>query len=290
MSNTLNTLSLSSLALITTLTTGHSLAAPLDVTVYNPGANAIFPVSSSLVSGEKEAILIDAQFSVPDGKALVDLIQRSGKTLTTVFISGGDPDFYFGLEPIQAAFPQAKIVATQQVIDHILHTKDAKLAYWGPILGAQAPKTVIVPTLLSSNTLTLEGETLEIRERDTHQAYLWAPAIRTALGGVLVSAGQHLWTADSQTPAARLEWATALERLAALHPQRVVPGHFLGAEPKGDAAVTFTHDYLKFYEQALSQSKNSGELIQKLKAAYPALPVDDGMAISAKVNTGEMKW
>ena len=37
MTNTLNTLSLSSLALITTLTTGHSLAAPLDLAVYYPG-------------------------------------------------------------------------------------------------------------------------------------------------------------------------------------------------------------------------------------------------------------
>lgn len=75
-----------------------------------------------------------------------------------------------------------------------------------------------------------------------------------------------------------------------MHPQRVVPGHFLGTEPQGNAAVNFTHDYLRFYEQALSQSKSSGELIEKLKAAHPALPVDDGMAISAKVNTGEMKW
>lgn len=285
-----NTLSLSSLTLITTLAAGNTLAAPLNVTLYNPGANAIFPVSSSLISGEKEAILVDAQFSVADGKALVDLVKASGKRLTMVFISGGDPDFYFGLEPIQAAFPDAKIVATQQVIDHIQHTKAAKLAYWGPILGEQAPKRLFVPTLLGSSTLTLEGKTIEIRERDTHQAYLWIPGIKTALGGVLVSAGQHLWTADSQTPTARLEWSTALERLAALHPERVIPGHFLGTEPQGSAAVTFTHEYLKFYEEALSQSKSSGELIQKLKAAYPALPVDEGMAISAKVNTGEMKW
>jgi glyoxylase-like metal-dependent hydrolase (beta-lactamase superfamily II) len=289
MNKTFDTLSLSSL-LVTTLASASTLAAPLHITVYNPGEKAIFPVSSTLVSGQKEAILVDAQFSVTDGKALVDLIQRSGKTLTTVVISGGDPDYYFGLEPIKAAFPHVKVVATQQVIDHIQQTKDAKLAYWGPILGKQAPKRLFVPTLLSSSTLTLEGETLEIKERDTHQAYLWAPSIQTAFGGVLVSAGQHIWTADSQSQAARLEWTTALEHLAALHPKRVVPGHFLGTEPQGSAAVTFTHDYLKFYEQALSQSKNSGELIQKLKAAYPALPVDEGMAISAKVNTGEMKW
>lgn len=53
-------------------------AAPLTVDVYNPGKNAIFPVSSELISGEHEAILVDAQFSVKDGQALVDMIRQSG--------------------------------------------------------------------------------------------------------------------------------------------------------------------------------------------------------------------
>ena len=54
------------LTLTTTLLSGAVLAGPLSVTVYNPGEKAIFPVSSSLVAGDKEAILIDAQFDVLD--------------------------------------------------------------------------------------------------------------------------------------------------------------------------------------------------------------------------------
>ena len=61
------------LTLTTTLLSGAVLAGPLSVTVYNPGEKAIFPVSSSLVAGDKEAILIDAQFDVQNGQALVDM-------------------------------------------------------------------------------------------------------------------------------------------------------------------------------------------------------------------------
>jgi len=104
---------LRTLTLATTLLGGAALASPLTVTVYNPGDKAIFPVSSELVTGDKEAILIDAQFGVNDGKALVDLIKQSGKRLTTVYISGGDPDFYFGLEPIKAAFPDGGVPGCQ---------------------------------------------------------------------------------------------------------------------------------------------------------------------------------
>ncbi|WP_429164177.1 Vmh family MBL fold metallo-hydrolase [Aeromonas rivipollensis] len=281
---------LRTLTLATTLLGGAALASPLTVTVYNPGDKAIFPVSSELVTGDKEAILIDAQFGVNDGKELVDLIKQSGKRLTTVYISGGDPDFYFGLEPIKAAFPDVKILASQHVVDHIKQTKDAKLAYWGPILAEQAPKTLIVPQVMTASHLTLDGEKIEIKEMNTPSAYLWAPSIKTAFGGVPVYSGVHVWMADSQTKAARAQWMQALDGMLALQPERVIPGHFLGTELKGTQAVTFTRDYVQRFEQELASAKHSDQLIDGLKKAFPSLPVDDGLAIGAKVNMGEMKW
>ncbi len=286
----MNSTLIRNLTLATTLLSGAALAGPLSVTVYNPGEQGIFPVSSSLVAGDKEAILIDAQFDVENGQALVDLIKQSGKKLTTVYISGGDPDFYFGLEPIKAAFPDVKVLADQHVVDHINKTKDDKLAYWGPILGKGAPKSLTVPEVMTANHLTLEGQQIEVREMNTPNAYLWVPSIKTALGGVAVYGGVHVWMADSQTKTARTSWVEALNGLLALKPERVVPGHFLGAEPKGSDAVTFTRDYVQRFERELAQVKHSGELVERLQKAYPALPVDDGLAIGAKVNTGEMKW
>ncbi|BEE02350.1 Vmh family MBL fold metallo-hydrolase [Aeromonas dhakensis] len=286
MNNTL----IRNLTLATTLLSGAAMAAPLTVTVYNPGEKAIFPVSSSLVAGDKEAILIDAQFDVQNGQALVDMIKKSGKKLTTVYISAGDPDFYFGLEPVMAAFPDVKVLADQHVVDHINQTKDAKLSYWSPILGKGAPKSLTVPQVMTASHLTLDGEKIEIKEMNTPNAYLWAPSIKTAFGGVPVYSGVHVWMADSQTKAARSNWVKALNNLLALKPERVVPGHFLGTAPKGTEAVTFTRDYVERFEQELAKAKNSGQLIEALKNAYPSLPVDDGLAIGAKVNTGEMKW
>ncbi len=287
---TLATTLLGGAALATTLLGGAALAAPLTVTVYNPGEKAIFPVSSSLVTGDKEAILIDAQFDVQNGQALVDMIKKSGKKLTAVYISAGDPDFYFGLEPVMAAFPDVKVLADQHVVDHINLTKDAKLSYWSPILGKGAPKSLTVPQVMTASHLTLDGERIEIKEMNTPNVYLWAPSIKTAFGGVPVYSGVHVWMADSQTKAARSNWVKALDNLLALKPERVVPGHFLGTAPQGTAAVTFTRDYVQRFEQELAKANSSGELIEGLKKAYPFLPVDDGLAIGAKVNMGEMKW
>lgn len=287
----MNTPSIRHLAIVSVLLTSSAVfAAPLSVTVYNPSDKGIFPVSSEIVSGDKESILVDVQFGVGDGQALVNLLNKSGKKLTTIYISGGDPDYYFGLEPIKKAFPHVKVVASQYVVDHINQTKAAKLAYWGPILGTQAPKSLIVPEVLTQSYLSLEGQRIEIKEMNTPNSYLWAPSIKTAFGGVLVSSGSHVWMADNQTPAVRGEWVAALDRLLDLKPIRVVPGHFAGTEPKGTAAVQFTRDYVVKFGSELAKAKNADVLVEKMKQIYPSLPVNDGLTIGAKVAKGEMKW
>ena len=150
------------LALLSTLFTPAAFAAPLTIDTYNPQEKGIFPVSSTLVSGPKEAVLFDAQFSVKDGEALVEKIRRSGKTLNKIVITSGDPDFYFGLQPLVKAFPNAKVVATQQVVDHIKATKDAKLAFWAPQMKDGAPTELIVPQVLASTTFMVDGEKIDI--------------------------------------------------------------------------------------------------------------------------------
>ena len=219
--------------LITVLAASNYVsAADLTITHYNPGENAIFPASSVFVSGEKELMLFDAQFSVKDGKKLVEQIKKSGKELSMIYISSGDPDYYFGLEPIVAAFPDVKVAASEAVVKHIKRTKDAKLAYWGPILKEGAPSKIVVPTVLNDTTLTLEGKRIEVKEINTHDAYLWVPSEETVFGGVSVYSGVHVWMADTQSKQERTQWSQSLERMKALKPKTVIPGHYLGDSRK----------------------------------------------------------
>ena len=278
------------LALLSTLITPAVFAAPLTIDTYNPQDRGMFAVSSTLVSGPKEAVLFDAQFSVKDGEALVDKIRKSGKTLNKIVITSGDPDFYFGLQPLVKAFPNAKVVATQQVVDHIKATKDAKLAFWGPQMKNGAPTELIVPQVLASTTFMVDGEKIDIEQPESYAAYVWIPSAKTILGGTGVAWGMHVWTADTQTPASRKQWQQTLESMAAHKPERVIPGHYLGTPPAGSGALDFTRDYLQRFEQALSEHKTSTGVISTLKKQYPNLAEESSLELSAKVNTGEMKW
>ncbi len=270
-------------------------AANLTLQEYKPDQNAVFPVTSVLASGEKDAILFDAQFSVSDGKALVDMIKKSNKDLKMIYITAGDPDYYFGLQPLIKAFPSVKVVSSPSIVKHIEATKEAKLAHWGPILGKHAPTKITVPQVLNQSTLTLEGHEIDIKEINTPQAYMWVPESKTVFGGVSVTSGMHVWTADTQTTEARSAWVESLERMKLLNPNIVIPGHYMGTPLQQDYAVDFTISYLKTFEQALAATKNqdgkqSEKVIDIMTSAYSALPGESDLELSSQVNTGEMEW
>lgn len=270
--------------------TGSALAQPLTLDTYNPRENAVFPVSSTLITGAKDAILVDAQFSNTEAQALVERIRASGKRLTTIFISHGDPDYYFGLDVLTRAYPEAKVLATPATVAYIEKTRAPKLAYWGPILKDSAPARTLVPQALQGNLLELEGQRIEVVGHDPQHTSLWIPSIKAVVGGVLTSANIHLWVADAQSSEARQDWLKSLDELEALQPTTLIPGHYLGEPAMNLADLHFTRDYLQALEQELPKAKNSQALIATMKARYPNLQDDSSLELSAKVLKGEMQW
>ncbi|WP_089604515.1 Vmh family MBL fold metallo-hydrolase [Acinetobacter piscicola] len=281
----LKSLLVSSIAL-----SASAFAAELSYKVYNPQTQAIFPVTSTLITGEKDAVLVDAQFSVNDAKNLVKIIQDSGKSLKYIVITAGDPDYYFGLEPLVQAFPDAKVIATPEVVKHIQATKEGKFAYWGPILKSGAPSQIIVPNVIEDKSIELEGERIEIKAPGKYASYLWVPSNRTILGGVGLSSGIHLWTADTQSKEARDEWKKVLKQMNRLRPSAVIPGHYIGDIPTGTQAIDFTYHYLADVDKVLKDHKDSASVIAKLKEKYPNFADESSLELSSKVLTGEMEW
>lgn len=269
----------------------HAAAADLKLDAYNPGESAMMPVSSVLVSGEHDVILVNAQFGNAQAEQLVTKIRASGKRLTTIYVSDGDPDYYFGLEVLTKAFPTANVVATQPVVDHIKATAEQKLAFWGPKLGADAPTKTIVPGVLPGHTLTLEGKTLEVIGLDGAQpdrTFVWIPSIKAVIGGVVVFENTHVWMADTQTAQSHADWLATLKRIEDLKPRTVIPGHYLGTPTV--QSVAFTADYIKAFDTETAKAKDSAALIAAMKKRYPNLADESSLELGAKVAKGEMKW
>src|SRR5205814_8310395 len=76
-----------------------------------PAGEHGFYRAPTLLTGPREAVLVDAGFTLPDGRAVAEAIAATGKTLTTIYVRQSDPDYYFGLRPMHAAFPPPKITS-----------------------------------------------------------------------------------------------------------------------------------------------------------------------------------
>jgi glyoxylase-like metal-dependent hydrolase (beta-lactamase superfamily II) len=250
-------------------------AAPLTTTVFT-GSAAGFFVTSTLVAGAHDAILVDGQFDLADAHRLVAMILESKKRLTTIYVTHAHPDHYFGLAAVVQAFPKAKVVALPAVVAGIKQTWKAKLGYWGPIYGANLTAQPRIPTALAGTSITLDGQAIELhaaRGDAADSSSLWIPSIKTVIAGDIVYHGVHPWTAESDA-AARAGWRSSLDELAALGATTVVPGH---REPhtKDDAsAITQTRAYLTAFDAAVAGAATSADAQQKLKAAFPDLQLD----------------
>lgn len=264
----------------------------LTLDVFNASENS-FGVASVIVSGKTDAILIDAQFTLADAETIAKKIKDSGKKLTAIYISHGDPDFYFGLEVFKKYFPDVTAYASPATIEHIKATAQKKLEIWGGRVGKAITSNVLLPQVLQGNSFDLEGEKLEVIGLDEFplRTFVWIPSIKAVAGGINVFGSTfNLWMADAQTTEARKNWIAVLDKIISLQPEIVIPAHAKEDAAFNLASVKHTKDYILFYEEALKTNKTSEALINAVKAKYPNLTFDIALQIGAKVNTGEMKW
>jgi glyoxylase-like metal-dependent hydrolase (beta-lactamase superfamily II) len=264
----------------------------LKLQVYNASENS-FGVASIIISGKTDAVLIDAQFTLADAEKVAEQIKNSGKKLISIYVSHGDPDFYFGLEVFKKYFPAVTVYASPATVEHIKATAQKKLEIWGERLGKAITSNIVLPQVLKDNSIDLEGQKLEIMglEEFPSKTFVWIPSIKAVVGGINVfGTSFHLWMADAQTADARKQWTAILDKIEALHPAIVIPAHANPQSPFDVSAVTHTKSYIQFYEEALKTNKTSEALITTLKTKYPTLTFDIALQIGAKVNTGEMKW
>lgn len=268
-------------------------AQQLKLETYNPGTKSVFNVSSTLITGSKNAILVDAQFQKNDAEKLVELVKKSKKKLEYIFISHSDPDYYFGLETLKKNFPDAKIISTPQTAYLIDASKNEKLEIWKGELKENAPEELITPTAYTSDKIVLDGQEIEIKTHinDPAHSYLWIPSLKTVLGGVYLSEGGHIWLADTQDKQSFENWIQQLDEIKALNPVKVIPGHYNDSKKAfSPGVIDLNKKYLQDFVNASANTTKATELITAIKNLYPGLAGESNLETGAKVNKNELKW
>lgn len=230
------------------------------------------PATSTLVVGDTEAVLIDTQYTESEVSALGDMIEQTGKQLTSIYITHGHYDHYYGLGQLVARFPDARPVATAPVVADINATVDFQAKLWQGFFG-DVPKASVLPEPLEGNVIDIDGHELrviEIGQGDiAPSTVVHIPSIDTVIAGDVVYNGIHLMLALSG-PQEWQAWIESVDRVEALGAKTIVAGHKQPDASDNDLATILdgTRAYIRDFRAAVAASSTAGEVFEIMKAKY----------------------
>ncbi len=253
-----------------------SAQIPVVISDLPPGASEMkwSPISSTLISGKRDAVLVDTAITIDQNQKLVDWIAAAGKNLTTIYATHGHGDHFFGVNTIQNKFPKARFVATREVIAVMrkqasVHVVDS---YWKPRFPGQIDSTLVVADELKGGAIELEGEQLvsvPLGHTDTDSTTcLHVPSIGLAVCGDAVYNDVHLHLGESNAEG-RKEWIAALDTVESLKPVAVIAGHKRAGAPDTPNNIEETRKYIRDFERITANTGTALELYKEMLAIYP---------------------
>jgi glyoxylase-like metal-dependent hydrolase (beta-lactamase superfamily II) len=232
------------------------------------------PTSATLISGEHDAVLVDALLTSDQASALASWIEASERNLTAIYITHGHGDHFFGLSLLLDRFPQAKAVATAAVIAHMLQQSASSLVktYWNVLFPGQIPQRLVVAEPLVEGVIDLEGHELvvvEVGHTDSdNSTCLYVPAIDLLVAGDVVYNEVHLFLSESDAKG-RQEWIAALDVIDSLRPRIVVAGHKRPDAEDSPRSIEETRRYLQDFDWADKSTSTAQDLYDKVLGLHP---------------------
>jgi glyoxylase-like metal-dependent hydrolase (beta-lactamase superfamily II) len=232
------------------------------------------PISSTLIAGRRDALLVDTFLTVEQNRKLVDWIVKTGKNLTTIYATHGHGDHFFGVNTIRERFPHARFVAPEQVITVMRRQGSAAVleSFWNPRFPGQIDADPAIAEQLDGAGFELEGEglvTVPLGHTDTaNTTCLHVPSIGLVVAGDAAYNDVHVYLAESNTDT-RKEWISALDTIESLKPLTVVAGHKRPGRADAPSVTAETKQYIRDFDRIAAATGTAKDLYNEMFALYP---------------------
>ena len=241
------------------------------------------PISSTLIYGKRDAVLVDAFITIEQADALLDWVAASGKNLTTIYVTHGHGDHFFGIGALLDRFPNVRAVATPDVVKLMRRQASPEFVgnFWSVCFPSQIPDRLVIAEELERNVIDLEGHDLvvvEVGHTDTdHTTVLHVPSVGLVVAGGVAYNDVHLYLAESNAQIRR-EWISALGTIESLNPRAVIAGHKRPGSDDNPRIIEETRQYIRDFDRVAGMTTTARELYDKMLELYPDR-VNPGLAL-----------
>src|SRR5499425_2280603 len=211
-------------------------------------------MASTLIYGTRDAVLVDAFMTVKQANALADWVAARARNLTTIYITHGHGDHWFGIGTLLERFPDAKAVATPNAVKVMRRnaSPEALEGIWKAAFPGQIPDRLIFAEELKGNVIDLEGHevvAVELGHTDTdHTTCLNVPSIGLVVAGDAAYNDVHLYLVESN-PQTRREWIAALDKIESPQPRAVVAPHKRPESGDSPRIIKETRQYIRDFDR-----------------------------------------
>jgi glyoxylase-like metal-dependent hydrolase (beta-lactamase superfamily II) len=124
------------------------------------------PITSTLIFGDYDAVLVDAMGTVAEAEALAGWIALHNRNLETIYITHAHFDHFYGLSILLDRFPGARAITTPAALDAMQPSFTPTVERLARrMFPGQVPTKLVPPEPYKQDTFTLEGHELRIIEQ-----------------------------------------------------------------------------------------------------------------------------
>src|SRR5271166_3338482 len=154
--------------------TMHRTRSPLELqviasqTVPIATGGTFSPTTATILTGPKEAVLVDTLYAPAEVGRLAEMIAATGKKLTTIYITHAHFDHYFGLALLLSRFPDARGVALPRVAEIMRETHEVSWVLASQGLSHNIVDADVLTEQQKENTIPMYGK--EVHPIESGQA------------------------------------------------------------------------------------------------------------------------
>jgi glyoxylase-like metal-dependent hydrolase (beta-lactamase superfamily II) len=231
------------------------------------------PITSVLIFGKTDALLVDPPLSLEQTRKVGDWIERSGKHLKVIYSTHGHGDHWFGSKQLLDRFPGAIAYATPGTI--ALMQKQAtqgRQRIYDKDFPGQIGETPVLAQPVPAEGFELEGnliQPIEVGHSDTDDTtVLYVPSLGLVAAGDVAYNGVHQYLLDGGHGGLDA-WLRALDKVEALKPRIVIAGHKNKALADDPKILGETRQYLLDAKRLLAENPTPQAYFEQMLALYP---------------------